>query len=151
MKVYFAADHAGFTLKQILKEFVSDELGHDVKDFGADRLSRDDDYPDYVFPAARAVANDAHARAIILGGSGQGEAMAANRIRRVRAAVWYGGDTDIIALSREHNNANVLSIGARFVEADDAKKVVAEWLDTRFKEEARHVRRIEKLDGVHSA
>lgn len=146
MKVYFAADHAGLALKEVLKKFVQDELGYDVKDFGPSHLDETDDYTDYVLPAARAISANEDARAIVLGGSGQGEAMAANRVRRVRAAVWYGGDTTIPKLSREHNNANVLSIGARFVSEKMAKQVVKEWLETNFSNEERHERRNAALD-----
>lgn len=149
MKIYFATDHAGYELKNALLRFVRDELHYDVVDLGAHKKDSDDDYPDFISLAAHAVAEDlAGARAIILGGSGQGEAMMANRYKGVRATVYYGGSHDIITLSREHNNANILSLGARFLSLDEAEKVVALWLKTGFSEEERHVRRIRKLDTM---
>lgn len=148
VRVYFATDHAGFELKEALKAYVQNELCYDVKDFGAHEYNVEDDYPDFVFPLARAIANDGSARGIILGGSGQGEAMAANRVRHVRACVWYGGEKEIVTLSREHNDANVLSLGARFVTEKEAKEVVSLWLAHAFSGAERHERRNEKLDCV---
>jgi len=147
-KVFFATDHAGFELKEVLVSFVRDELGYEVQDFGAYELNTEDDYPDYIVRAAKAVSENSNSRAIVLGGSGQGEAITANRISGVRAVVWYGGSTDIITLSREHNDANILSIGARFVSVEDAKEAVRVWLNTEFTQEERHVRRIRKLDNL---
>ncbi len=144
--IYISSDHAGFELKEKLKIFLG-ELGRETKDLGAFSFDAEDDYPDFVLPAARAVADEPEKnRAIVLGGSGQGEAMAANRIKGVRAAVLYRYDEDIIKLSREHNNANVLSLGARFLSEEDAKKAVKLWLETPFSEDERHKRRIAKLD-----
>ena len=99
-----------------------------------------------MFPAAKAVAKDLNSKGIILGGSGQGEAMAANRIKGVRAAVYYGNNDEIVKLSRIHNNANILSLGARFLKNDEAIEAVKLWLKTDFKDEDRHIRRIKKLD-----
>ena len=104
-----------------------------------------DDYPDFIFPCARAVAADPTSRGIILGGSGQGEAMAANRVKGVRAAVFYNGPEEIIKLSREHNNANILSLGARFMSKEEIYKMLEIWFEDPF-EGGRHERRIEKLD-----
>ena len=147
MKVYFATDHAGFALKEALVPFVRDELRYDIVDLGASEFKEDDDYPALIRPAAEAVHRDpGNALAIILGGSGQGEAVVANRHIGVRAAVFYGGPEDIITLSREHNDANVLSLGARFISIDDAKAAVKLWLSTRFSGEARHIRRIHDID-----
>lgn len=148
MTVHFGTDHAGFELKSKLVSFVRDELGLTVIDHGAHQYDEDDDFPDFVVPAAREVVGKENVRAIILGGSGQGEAIAANRIKGVRAVVYYGGPNDIITLSREHNNANVLSLGARFISIDEAKNVVRSWLSLPFGEDARHQRRISKLDVV---
>jgi len=145
MRIYIGTDHAGFELKESLVPFLR-ELGHDVDDKGAHSYEALDDYPDFIRPVAEAVAGDMNARGVILGGSGQGEAMCANRVKGVRAAVYYGGPIDIAVLSREHNNANILSLGARFVEIDEAKEVLRIWLDTAFSGEDKHVRRIEKLD-----
>lgn len=145
--LYLASDHAGFELKEKLKAHLQ-ELGLAIKDCGAFSLDAADDYPDFVALAAQAVSEDPqNARAIILGGSGQGEAMVANRFRGVRAAVYYGGNEKIITLSREHNDANALSLGARFLSEDEAKRAVKLWLDTKFSGEERHTRRIGKIDG----
>lgn len=147
MKVYFATDHAGFMLKEELVRFVRDELRYDVEDMGAYKNDPEDDYVDFIPLAARRVSeNPEYTRAIILGGSGEGEAIVANRFPRVRATVYYGGTYDIPRLSREHNNANVLSLGARFISTDVARAVVKLWLSTPFSNEERHKRRIEKIE-----
>jgi len=119
--------------------------GHEVTDHGAHEYDAQDDYPDFIFPCARAVAANPENRGIILGGSGQGEAMAANRIKGVRAAVYYGSEREIARLSREHNNANVLSLGARFISEQEIYDIIETWLDEPF-EGGRHQRRIDKLD-----
>jgi len=144
MKIHLATDHAGLDLKNTIKEYLSDK-GYDVTDHGAHEYDALDDYPDFIFPCAHAVSEDSNSRGIILGGSGQGEAMAANRIKGVRAAVFYGGTEEIIKLSREHNNANILSLGARFMSEEQIYNVVEIWLSGNF-EGGRHKRRIEKLD-----
>lgn len=147
MTIFLAADHAGFPLKQLLVPFVRDELGFSVEDCGAHTLDPHDDYPEIMQHAAQAVANDPEWRqAILLGGSGQGEAMVANRYKDVRAAVYYGGSKDILTLSRTHNNANVLSLGARFLKEHEAREAVALFLSTPFLYEARHKRRIQAID-----
>jgi ribose 5-phosphate isomerase B len=116
-----------------------------VTDHGAHEYDALDDYPDFIFPCAHAVADDTESRGIILGGSGQGEAMAANRVKGVRAAVYYNGPDEIVKLSREHNNANVLSLGARFMDEDKILTVIKLWLAEPFAG-GRHQRRIDKLD-----
>ncbi len=141
MKIYIGADHAGFELKEGLKPYL-EELGHEVVDKGAHALDAKDDYPDYIDPVAAAVSTEPLSFGIVIGGSGQGEAMASNRIKGVRAAVYYGGNEEIIKLSREHNNANVLSLGARFMDLAEAKKAVKLWLETKFSEDERHIRRL---------
>ncbi|NCN52444.1 RpiB/LacA/LacB family sugar-phosphate isomerase [Candidatus Parcubacteria bacterium] len=146
MKIYFAADHAGFELKEVLRAFVRDELGYETEDCGAFAKDIDDDYPDFVRVAAEKVAGEDEGMGIILGGSGQGEAIAANRTKGVRAAVYYGGPEEIVTLSREHNDANMLSLGARFMNADTAKEVVRLWLATEFSGDERHIRRLQKVD-----
>ncbi len=147
MKIYIGTDHAGYELKEGLKIYLKD-LGHDVEDKGAFEFDEQDDYPDFIFPVAKAVAGDVKSKGIILGGSGQGEAMAANRIKGIRAAIYYGGEEEIIKLSREHNNANILSLGARFLDLKEAKKAVKMWLETPFSDEERHTRRISKIDKI---
>lgn len=165
-KVYFAADHAGFALKNALIEHVR-VLGYDVEDMGAFAQNKDDDYPDFILPLAKKIAEEnarggsATARGIIIGGSGQGEAMCANRISGIRAAVFYsemkvtdvleveGGHSedgfDIVRLARKHNDANILSIGARFVSGDEAYNAVRIFLDTEFSGAERHLRRLSKF------
>ena len=144
MKIHLATDHAGLELKDKIKQHLT-ESGHDVIDHGAYEYDALDDYPDFIFPCAKAVAKDSKSRGIILGGSGQGEAMAANRIKGVRAAVFYNGPKEIIELSRQHNNANILSLGARFMSEEEIYRIIEIWFNTDF-EEGRHQRRIDKLD-----
>ena len=144
MKIHLATDHAGLELKNIIKEHLK-ENGHDVTDHGAHEYAALDDYPDFIFPCAKSVAADPESRGIILGGSGQGEAMTANRVKGVRAAVFYNGPEEIVKLSREHNNANILSLGARFMNQAEIYDVIEMWLAEPF-EGGRHQRRIEKLD-----
>ncbi len=144
MKIHLATDHAGLELKEKVKLYLSD-LNYEVIDHGAYEYDALDDYPDFIFPCANAVSNDPESKGIILGGSGQGEAMAANRVKGVRAAVFYNGPDEIIKLSRQHNNANILSLGARFMSEEGMYKIIEVWLSTDF-ESGRHQRRIEKLD-----
>ncbi len=146
MHMYLASDHAGFELKNTLVDFLR-EHGYEVEDMGPDVFDEQDDYPDFIVPLARRVASEPGSFGIILGGSGEGEAMAANRVPGARAAVFYGGSrgVNIVRLSREHNDANILSIGARFVSNDEAKEAVLLWLATSFSGDARHVRRLAKF------
>ena len=144
MKIHVATDHAGLELKEKVKLYLSD-LNYEVIDHGAYEYDALDDYPDFIFPCANAVSNDPESKGIILGGSGQGEAMAANRVKGVRAAVFYNGPDEIIKLSRQHNNANILSLGARFMSEEEMYKIIEVWLSTDF-ESGRHQRRIDKLD-----
>jgi ribose 5-phosphate isomerase B len=151
-KIYFATDHAGLALKNELVAFVRDELHLEVVDCGAYENEPADDYPPLIVRAIRPLAADTShgvaSRAIILGGSGQGEAVVANRFPGVRAAVYYGGPVEIISFSREHNDANVLSLGARFLSAEEAKSAVRQWLATPFSTEARHMRRIRQIEDL---
>ena len=144
MKIYIATDHAGFELKNRLKEYLQ-SMNYDVEDCGALVFDSLDDYPDFILPAAKKVAKDKNSKGIILGGSGQGEAMAANRIKGIRAMVYYDGPNEIVKLSRMHNNANIISFGARFVSFEKAVEVLKIWLDEEF-EGGRHEARINKLD-----
>ena len=142
--IVLATDHAGFELKEHVKRFLI-KKGYDIKDFGALEYDGLDDYPDFILPAAKYISEH-KLIGIIFGGSGQGEAMAANRINGIRAAVFYNGPDEIVELSRLHNNANILSIGARFVSNKEVEKVIELWLSTDF-EEGRHAKRINKLDS----
>lgn len=160
-KIFIGADHVGYEMKEKLIEYLTGlELGYEVSDKGAFSYNTDDDYPDFVFPLALSVAENADSFGIVIGGSGQGEAMCANRVAGARALAFYGPkepisavdikgkesiDTfEIIKLGREHNNANILSIGARFVTLDEAKFAVELFLNTKFSEDERHKRRILK-------
>ena len=145
MRVYLASDHAGYELKNQIRDFLAKE-GYEIEDLGPSSYDANDDYPDLIRPAAEKISQNPEDRAIILGGSGQGEAMVSNRYKNVRAAVYYGGNRDIIKLSREHNNANVLSFGARFVTTEEALQVAKLWLETPFSSEERHHRRVKKID-----
>ena len=156
MNIILASDHAGFELKEAIKKFLEGKK-YLVLDVGAHELVPEDDYPVYMTAAAMKVAQDIEGKtkAIIFGGSGQGEAVVANRFPGVRAVVWYGGGQsgrssaeDIIKLSREHNDANVLSIGARFVSEEEAKNAVELWLNTEFSGEEKHRRRISEIDAI---
>jgi ribose 5-phosphate isomerase B len=147
MRIALASDHAGYELKEVLKAHLISG-GHEVEDSGAHALDPADDYPDFIVPAAHMVSDGICERAIVLGGSGQGEAMAANRVAGVRAVVYYGEPSDIIRLSREHNDANVLSLGARFLSKEEAVSAVDAWLGTPFSEDERHARRIAMLDII---
>lgn len=148
--IHLATDHAGFELKEFVKDALI-ELGYDVVDHGAFSYDEDDDYNDYISLAAASVSEgDENQRAIIFGGSGQGEAMQANRYRAVRSVVYYHFDPEIIKLSRQHNNSNVLSIGARFLSEEEVIESVLFWLEIEFPGEERHIRRIDKLDQMNS-
>ncbi len=151
MRIYIAADHAGFELKEKLKVYLQ-ELGYEIQDFGAFKYEPDDDYPDFIFPAMRTLTEDLKkgidSRAVVLGGSGQGEAMIANRFPSVRAVVCDDNkdlETKVKAW-REHSDSNVLSFGARFIDEESAKKAVKMWLETPFTNEPRHVRRLQKIE-----
>jgi ribose 5-phosphate isomerase B len=143
--VYLAADHAGFELKEFLGQKLT-EAGYAIADCGADVFNPNDDYPVIIARAAERLKNDSKGKAIILGKTGQGEAIEANRHTGIRAIVYYGGPLDIITLSREHNDANVLSLGAGFLTKEEAWRATQVWLNTQFSHEERHVRRIQELD-----
>lgn len=148
--IHLATDHAGLALKDSVRAWLIAE-NWPVIDHGAYQYLAEDDYPDFVLPAARAVAASAGGdAAIVFGGSGQGEAMAANRVKGVRAAVYYGAVPTLVSLSREHNDANVLALGARFVTEADAKQVIWEWLHTSAASDEKYARRNHKLDVSHS-
>lgn len=151
--IHIGADHAGFELKEELVAMLQSN-GYEVVDHGAYEYEEDDDYPDFIAPVAQAVSADMDrlSRGIVIGGSGQGEAIVANKFPNIRAALWYGnpegGDgANIVTLSREHNDANILSIGARFVSIGEAKEAVELWLETAFSGDERHIRRINKIEG----
>lgn len=145
MIIYLAADHRGFELKEKIKQWL-EEWGYEYQDMGAFELDANDDYVDFVAKAAKKVSEDPeNSRAIVLGRSGQGEAIAANKFKGVRAVVYYGGEEEIVSLSREHNDANVLSLGASFIDHNTAKSIIKLWLQTPFSDENRHSRRLQKI------
>ncbi len=147
MRIHIAADHAAFELKQFLvTQLIA--LGHDVLDHGAHRYDPNDDYPVFVIPAAEAVAAEPGSLGVVLGGSGNGEQIAANKVRGVRAALAY--NTVMARLGREHNNANVLSLGGRGQSHDEALAMVTTFVTTSFPGEERHLRRIAMLDGYET-
>jgi ribose 5-phosphate isomerase B len=143
MKISLGTDHAGFRYKEKVKEFLN-SLGHEVKDFGT--FSEEPvDYPLFIVPAAEAVVRGECERGVVFGGSGNGEAMAANKVHGVRCALCWNEET--ARLSRQHNDANVLSIGQRMIPEDLALEIVRVWLETPF-EGGRHAKRVAQLDAM---
>ena len=141
MKIALGTDHAGYEYKEAVKTHLQ-SLGHEVQDFGT--FSNDSvDYPDFVRPAAESVAEGTCDLGVVFGGSGNGEAMVANKVKGVRCALCWSEET--AQLAKEHNNANVLSIGQRQIDLDLALKIIDTWLNAQF-EGGRHIRRIEMLD-----
>lgn len=152
MKVYIGSDHGGYELKEELKKYLG-ELGQEVEDMGAHELNPQDDYPDFVIPVALRVAQgklqNEDVVGIVIGRSGQGEAIAANKVKGVRAALCM--NEQMARMAREHNDANVLSLGADFIDVETAKKIVKVFLDTPFSEEERHKKRIAKITDYETA
>ena len=148
MIIHLATDHAGFEHKQAVAKWLTGE-GYEIVDHGATTLDKEDDFPDFISKAATAVSQaPTTTRAIIFGGSGQGEAVVANRYPQVRATVYYGGEPSIPALSRQHNDANVLSIGARFIDKDETKRAIWEWLHTEPLTDSKYYRRNQKIETI---
>ncbi len=154
MKIFLAADHAGFELKERVKIYLQ-TMNYEIEDFGALEPKPEDDYPDFIFPAMKALAinlkNGKDGRGIIFGGSGQGEAMIANRFSAIRAVV-CDNNSDLTAkvkVWREHNNSNVLSFGARFIDEKAVLDAVKIWLETTFPAETRHLRRLTKISKLN--
>ncbi len=144
--IYITSDHAGFELKNKIVEYLKSKK-QDVEDCGPFEYDKDDDYPDFVYPCAVKVSKDPEGKGIILGMSGNGEAIVANKAKGIRAALYYGGQEEIIKLSRRHNNANILSLGAKFLVIDEVKRAIDLWLTTEF-EGGRHERRINKISEL---
>ena len=143
MRIALGSDHAGYALKEDVKAFL-EERGHEVVDYGTDS-EQPVDYPAFIAAAAHAVGNGECERAIVMGGSGQGEQIAANKVHGVRAALCH--DLFLAELSRKHNDANVLSMGGRVVAPAYAREIVRVWLDTGF-EGGRHVPRLEQIASI---
>ena len=156
MKIFIGTDHAGYVLKEKLVSFLKLQ-GHEVIDKGAFEYNEDDDYPDFVIPVAKEVSKDPEGvRGIILGGTGEGEAIAANKFPHVRAVVDYGkaeavvdDESNIIIRSRQHNNSNILSLGARYFTEENMMEDINLWLNTPFSGDERHVRRLAKIDKIN--
>jgi ribose 5-phosphate isomerase B len=142
MKVYIASDHAGYWLKESLKEDLR-SWGHEVEDLGNLQYDASDDYPDFVIPLAEKVSEDRGSLGVVIGRSGNGEAIAANKVRGIRAALCL--TEEMAKKARENNNANVLSLGSDFVDEYRAEKILGIFVDTPFPEEDRHKRRIDKI------
>lgn len=166
MKIYLGTDHAGFELKEKIKSYLL-EKNYEVEDCGAFEFDKNDDYPDFVSKAAERVSKDPESsRGIIFGGSGQAEMMLANKYKNVRCALFYSpaipvstidatgqqsnDPYEIVKLTRLHNNANVLSLGARFLKLEEATKAISLWLETPFSNDERHVRRINKIKEIEN-
>ncbi len=142
MRIHIGSDHAGLEFKnELVTHLVAN--GHDVTDHGPYEYDALDDYPDFCIPCAEAVAKDATSLGIVLGGSGNGEQIAANKVKGVRAALVWSIET--AKLAREHNNANVISVGQRLHSADFVKELIDTFIATKFPGDERHVRRIEKI------
>lgn len=144
MRVYLGSDHAGYELKNHLVEWLK-SAGHDPVDCGPHIYDAADDYPPFCLRAAECAAQDSEALGIVVGGSGNGEQMAANKVKGVRCALAWSAQT--ASLAREHNNANVVSVGARMHTTEEAVKLVETFLNTSFSDEERHVRRIDMLSA----
>ncbi len=163
MKIYLGTDHAGFELKEKVKDFLL-KARYEVVDCGAESFDKNDDYPVFVGKAAREVSRDPVNRGVIFGGSGQGEAMAANKYKNVRCALFYApriassavdvtgrkssDEFEMIRLARTHNDANMLSLSTRFLKEEEAIRAVEIFLETPFSNELRHRRRIEEIKEI---
>lgn len=154
-KIHLASDHAGFEMKEHLQDFLLKQH-YEVIDHGNFKYDEKDDYPEFIASVAKAVAIDQESRGIVLGGSGQGEAIMANRFPGVRAVVFNGQYEpkdgrevpNEIIISREHNDSNILSLGARFLNHQEAEEAVTLWLKTAFSGDERHKRRNEEIDSM---
>jgi len=166
MKIYLATDHAGFELKEKIKEYLV-QKGFEVEDCGAYEFNKDDDYPDFISKAAGEVSKDPeNSKGIIFGGSGQAEMMVANKFKNIRCGLFYSTAVPVLAadisgrksedpyemirLTREHNNANMLSLAARLLTDEQAKKAVELFLNTPFPGDERHARRIKKIAEIEN-
>ena len=155
MKIYIGTDHAGYVLKEKLVSSLKGR-GYEVMDMGAFEYNEIDDYPDFVVPVAQEVSkNPDNVKGIIIGSTGQGEAIAANKFPHIRAVVYYGNakpvvdnESDIIIRSRQHNNSNILSLGARYLTEETMMDAVNLWLNTFYSGDERHIRRLAKIDAI---
>lgn len=149
-KIYLSTDHKGFKIKEKVKLWLND-WGYQVEDFGAFGLDPDDDYPDFVSKVAEKVSADSeNTRGIVFGATGEGEAIVANKYKGIRASVYYGGPEEIIALARDHSNANILSLGVLFLDEETIKKMIKLWLEKPFSGTERHIRRLNKIKEIEN-
>lgn len=147
MKIYLGTDHAGFDFKEEIKKYLNQE-NYDVVDCGAYSLDKNDDYPDFIGKVGKEVSNDITSRGIVLGKSGAGECIVANKFKGIRA--FLAVDEKNVKLAREHNDANVISIGSEIVSIANAKTIIKTFLETPFSNEERHIRRINKIKEIES-
>jgi len=147
MRIHIGSDHAGLELKAELIQHLT-ENGHDVTDHGPHEYDALDDYPDFCIPAAEAVAKDPSSLGIVLGGSGNGEQMAANKVKGIRAALAWSIET--AKLARDHNNANVIAVGGRMHETSFVKEIIDTFIASPFSNDERHVRRIKKISDFEN-
>lgn len=147
MKVYLASDHAGFDLKEEIKVHLLSK-NYDVEDCGNFDKVEDDDYPDWISKVAEKVSNDEDSKGIVFGKSGEGEAIVANKFKNVRAVVGFNSEN--VRLTRQDNDANILSIGSKFVNSAMAKELADVFLQTPFSEAERHIRRINKIKAIEN-
>lgn len=147
MKIYLGSDHAGFEVKEKIKKHL-DKRGISYDDLGPYEFKISDDYPDYAFKVAEKVAKSSEAQGILVCGSGAGMAIAANKVKGIRAVEAY--DTYLAKMSKEHNNANILAVGARDTKFNEIKKIIDIWLKTKFSDKDRHKRRIRKISNYEN-
>jgi ribose 5-phosphate isomerase B len=148
MKIHLGCDHAGFELKEKVAIHLKNK-GHEVIDHGAKKFNAVDDYPVFCFLASQAAAKDPSSLAIVIGGSGNGEQISANKIKGVRAALAWSAET--AKLAREHNNANVMGLGGRMHSESESLAIIDAFIDTVFSNEERHVRRINQISGYETS
>lgn len=143
--IYLGTDHGGYVLKEEIKNWLTQD-NIEFQDLGAHLLNPEDDYPDFIIPVAQRVTADPKALGIIIGRSGNGEAIAANKIKGVRAALCL--NEEMAKKAKEHNNANVLSLGADYTSQDEVRKIIKVFIDTPFSNEERHIRRLQKIENL---
>lgn len=148
MKIYLASDHAGFELKEKIKPYLKEE-SFEVGDCGAFTYNKNDDYPDFIANAAIGVSKNPNSKGIVFGKSGAGECIVANKVKGVRSILGFSKEN--VTLAREHNDANVLSLGSAFVDESLAKELVKIFLETPFLNEKRHIRRIDKIKKLENS
>lgn len=146
--IYLASDHRGYEVKEKLKLWLA-EWDYEFEDLGPFEYDPEDDYPDFVYRVGEKVSADPdNSCGIVMGKSGQGEAIVANKYKRVRAALYYGKFPEALRLSKEHNHANVLSLAVTFMTEDETKEAVKLWLTTPFTFEERHIRRLKEIEQI---